>query len=122
MKKVLTTKEEKKNQKIKETQLWLFNIFNHYDIEYIVEQLDGVGQWFSAGCYLIASGDHKTGRHVCNRAINRLVHLVPMSQTKAKQVMRYVETNCERFARAAGSRNEMNKAFNALDYQDEEID
>jgi len=118
---VLKTKQRKRQDKIEECRQWIFEVFHYNDIEFIKAQLDGVGQWFSAGCYLIAVGEKDTGRHVCNRAMNRLAHLVSMSQTKTNQVMRYVDTNCERFARAAGSRNEMNKAFNELSYKDEEI-
>jgi len=122
MNKKVKTATQKRAEKIAAIEQWLFSIINSYEVEGTREQLEGIGQWFSAGCFLIAQGNQDLGLHVSKRAMNRVIDLVPGCIKQAQLCISFLETNCERFARAAGSRKEINKAFSALDYQDEVLD
>lgn len=116
------TVTRKRMESIAAIEQWLFDIIHNYEVEHVREHLEGIGQWFSAGCFLIADGSHDLGLHISKRAMNRVIDLVPGSIKQAQLCISFVETNCERFARAAGSRKEINKAFAVLDYQDEVLD
>ena len=118
----MKTKCLRRIEKINALKGWLLNTFAHPRHECQRDRLNIVGQLFTSGCYLIAAGEKEAGMFFCSRAIRDLNLFVDRVQTKSDEVLRFVPTNCMRFAHATASRAEINKLFRALGYKDEPID
>lgn len=113
------TKEAWQQKRIDDTAEWLFNALvkrqpNRSGLALTVDQAEAIAGQFVAGCLLLVN-NIAIGRFVCSRALQTMQHWYPDSQTKCRDVMRYLAGNEIMFARMAGSKNEINKFFNSLE-------